>query len=102
MILTLERLELRDKFNVLVSHDDVANVKPHAEPYLKGIAGLGLAAEDIVAFEDSPNGMTSATNARLTCIGIQRESILSQRMTHGAMLVKSFDEVLQYFKTLKK
>lgn len=99
--LTLRRLDLYDRFKVLITNDEVDHVKPHGEPYLKGIAGLGLTASAIVAFEDSPNGMTSAVNAGLTCVGIQREPLLSQRMTHGAMLVKGFDEVIQYFETLK-
>ena len=96
--LTLNRLGLMEKFKVLVTNDEVENVKPHAEPYLKGIAGLGLQKEEIVAFEDSPNGMSSATSAGLFCIGVQRASVLSERMKHGAMLLKGFDEVMDYFK----
>lgn len=99
--LTLRRLNLFDRFQILISNDEVENVKPHGEPYLKGIAGLELEKEDIVAFEDSPNGMTSAINAGLTCIGIQSEPVLSNRMNHGAMLVAGFDEVIRYFETLK-
>ncbi|MDW3196928.1 MAG: HAD family phosphatase [Cytophagales bacterium] len=98
--LTLRRLNLYDRFQVLVSHNEVENVKPHAEPYLKGVAGLGLQKEEIVAFEDSPNGMTSALNAGLTCIGIQREPVLSNRMNRGTMLVKGFDQVIQHFRQL--
>lgn len=94
--LTLRRLNLFDRFQILVTNDDVENVKPHGEPYLKGIVGLELEKEDVIAFEDSPNGMTSALNAGLTCIGIQSEPILSQRMTHGKMLFKGFDEVLDF------
>ncbi len=99
--LTLRRLKLYDRFKVLITNDEVENVKPHGEPYLKGIAGLDLATEEIVAFEDSPNGMTSATNAGLTCIGIQREPVLSRRMTHGHKLFQGFDEVIAYFEDLK-
>ncbi len=96
--LTLTRLKLFDRFQVLITNDDVENVKPHAEPYLRGVDGLELAKEEIVSFEDSPNGMTSATNAGLTCIGIQEEPLLSGRMSHGTMLLKDFDEVIDYFK----
>lgn len=99
--LTLRRLNLYDRFKVLITHNEVENVKPHGEPYLKGVEGLGLSKEEIIVFEDSPNGMTSATNAGLTCIGIQREPVLSERMTHGAVLVQGFDEVISYFKQMK-
>lgn len=98
--LTLRRLELYERFQILITNDEVENVKPHAEPYLKGIAGLGLPVEEIVALEDSPNGLTSATGAGLTCIGIQREPVLSQRMTSVFKLFEGFDEVISYFETL--
>lgn len=99
--LTLRRLNLYDRFKVLITNDEVEHVKPHGEPYLKGVAGLELAGEEIVAFEDSPNGMSSAVNAGLTCIGIQREPVLSQRMSHGYELFKGFDEVIPFFEGLK-
>ena len=98
--LTLRRLGLFDRFEVLVTNDEVQQVKPHAEPYLKGVEGLNLDKEEIVVFEDSPNGMTSALNAGLTCIGVQRESILSQRMTHVHKLFKGFEEVIAYFERI--
>ena len=100
VVLTLGRLGLNEKFTTLITNDEVENVKPHPEPYRKGIAELGLLKENIVAFEDSPTGMTSATGAGLSCIGVQREPILSQRMTHGTMLLGGFDEVMHYFEGL--
>ena len=84
----------------MLANNEVENVKPHGEPYLKGISGLGLSKEQIVAFEDSPNGMTSAVNAKLTCIGIQREPVLSQRMTQVSRLFSGFDEVIEHFRQL--
>lgn len=99
--LTLGRLGLMEKFTTLITNDEVQNVKPHPEPYLKGVEALGLAKEHIVSFEDSPNGMTSATAAGLYCVGIQREPILSKRMNHGSMLFQGFDEVINHFEGIE-
>jgi mannitol-1-/sugar-/sorbitol-6-phosphatase len=45
---------------ILVTADDVANGKPHPEPYLKGAELLGVKAEDCLVIEDAPAGIRSA------------------------------------------
>lgn len=55
---------------VLVTADDVVRGKPHPEPYLKGAAGLGIAPELCVVFEDSPAGISAATAAGIRVIGL--------------------------------
>ncbi|MCW2821966.1 MAG: Phosphorylated carbohydrates phosphatase [Marmoricola sp.] len=50
-------------FEVLVCGDEVANGKPHPEPYLRAAELLGLAAQETIAIEDSPTGATSAEAA---------------------------------------
>jgi len=48
---------------VLVPAEDVANGKPHPEPYLTGAKLLGLAPSDCLVIEDSPAGVTSGKAA---------------------------------------
>ena len=50
-------------FNVVVAGDEVANGKPHPEPYLTAAAKLGVAPHLCVALEDSPTGTRSAVAA---------------------------------------
>jgi mannitol-1-/sugar-/sorbitol-6-phosphatase len=45
---------------VLVTADDVANGKPHPQPYLKGAKQLGSDPEECVVIEDAPAGIRSA------------------------------------------
>jgi sugar-phosphatase len=56
---------------VLVSADDVANGKPHPEPYLKGAAGLGITAGRCLVFEDSPAGIRAARAAGMRVIALR-------------------------------
>ena len=44
----------------MITADDVIHGKPSPEPFLKGAALLGFAAEDCLVFEDSPAGIASA------------------------------------------
>ena len=50
-------------FEVLIGADDVENPKPHAEPVLKALEQLGVAAESAVFVGDSPHDMASGRAA---------------------------------------
>ncbi len=54
----------------MVTADEVANGKPHPEPYLAGAAAVGVAACDCLVFEDAPSGIQSAKAAGAQVIGI--------------------------------
>ena len=51
-----------DVFDVIVAGDDVANSKPHPEPYEKALRALGVRAEHAVAIEDTDTGARSASS----------------------------------------
>jgi HAD superfamily hydrolase (TIGR01509 family) len=57
-------------FDAVVSGDDVTNSKPHPESYLRGAELLGVEAADCIAIEDSVPGITSASRAGATVIGV--------------------------------
>jgi HAD superfamily hydrolase (TIGR01509 family) len=50
-------------FDAVVCGDEVANGKPHPEPYLRAAELLGVAPELTLAIEDSPTGAASAEAA---------------------------------------
>ena len=55
---------------VLVTADDVANGKPHPEPYLKGAERLGFDPAECLVIEDAPAGIQSARAGGMKVIGI--------------------------------
>ncbi len=55
---------------VLVTADDVANGKPHPEPYLKGAERLGFDPADCLVIEDAPAGIQSARAGGMKVVGI--------------------------------
>jgi sugar-phosphatase len=55
----------------LVTASDIANGKPHPEPYLKGAALLGIAPEDCIVVEDAPAGIRAGKAARAKVIALQ-------------------------------
>lgn len=57
-------------FDVIVAGDDVANSKPHPEPYLTAAAALGQVPGECLALEDSPTGVRSARDAGCRVVAI--------------------------------
>jgi HAD superfamily hydrolase (TIGR01509 family) len=61
----LTAARLAHQVDFVVSGDDVANGKPHPEPYLIAAARARRPLEKIVTVEDSPQGALSAVSAGL-------------------------------------
>ena len=55
---------------ILVTADDVANGKPHPEPYLKGAELLDVKPADCLVIEDAPAGIQSARAGGMKVVGI--------------------------------
>jgi sugar-phosphatase len=66
----LGRLGLLHLFAERVTRDDVANGKPHPDPYLVATRRLGTDPARTLVFEDSVSGVASAVAAGTVCVGI--------------------------------
>jgi beta-phosphoglucomutase family hydrolase len=58
-------------FDCVVSGDDVANGKPHPEPYLMAAARLGVEPASCVVIEDTPAGIESGRRAGMSVIDVR-------------------------------
>lgn len=67
----LKEHNLTDLFDFVVYGDDVENMKPHPEAYIKAIQLSGLEAREIIAFEDSGVGIKAAKAANIATIHIR-------------------------------
>jgi sugar-phosphatase len=56
--------------SVLVTADDVARGKPAPDPYLRAAELLGVEASECLVIEDAPAGITAATAAGATVLGV--------------------------------
>ena len=66
----LERHSIRSYFGCVRTSDYVQHVKPAPDLFLSAAAGLGIAPEHCVVFEDSPNGMRAAAAAGMRCVAV--------------------------------
>ena len=58
----------RERFAAVVSGSEIKRLKPEPDVYLETLRQLGLDARECLAFEDSANGIRSATTAGLAVI----------------------------------
>lgn len=78
-------------FVASVTGDEVANGKPHPEPYLKAADLINVDISRCVAVEDSPTGLASATAAGARVIGVRRQVPVPE--APGRTRLASFDNV---------
>ncbi len=90
----LERMGLLAQLDAFVAGEDVANGKPHPEPYMRAAALLGLAPSDCTAIEDSPHGVKSAKAAGCRCIGFRNPEGPLQDLSDADFVVDSIRDIL--------
>lgn len=59
---------IRERFEVVLTRDDVARAKPHPDLYLLAAQRLGVQPQACIAVEDSGHGVTAAHAAGVTTI----------------------------------
>jgi phosphoglycolate phosphatase len=82
--LLLNALGIRQRFKAIILGDELEHGKPHPLPYLEGLRALDARAELSVAFEDSASGVTSASAAGITTVGIMTSLTDSELRAAGA------------------
>ncbi|HSI08691.1 MAG TPA: HAD family phosphatase [Rariglobus sp.] len=79
--LTLEAIDAKSLFGVIVCAEDYTNGKPHPEPFLETARRMGISPADCLVFEDSPAGVESAKRAGMECVFVPSAQVVSPRMT---------------------
>lgn len=83
----LDRFGLSRHFGDHVySADGMARGKPHPDIYLAAAAGLGIAAGECLAIEDSPVGARAAIAAGCRVVGLVAAGHIADRAAHAALL----------------
>jgi HAD superfamily hydrolase (TIGR01509 family) len=89
----LDRFSLRDSFKVVVSTDELAGQgKPSPAIYLLTAARLGVRPNRCIAVEDSKNGVLSAKNAEMYCVGFRNGFNDEQDLSRADVIIHHFAE----------
>lgn len=78
-------------FGAVISGHEVPEAKPAPDAYLEGCRQLGVEpGKNVVAFEDSPSGVTAAVAAGLFVIGVP--SVPGIDLDHADLVVTSLED----------
>ncbi len=92
-IKVLERVKLKDVFDVIITYEDCKKRKPDPEPYLITAEKLHLDPKDCVVIEDTTIGLEAAKAAGMKCVVIPNEYTKQQDFSQADLIVASADEL---------
>ena len=90
----LRRFGLQASFRIVVSADELEGEgKPSPAIYLLTAQRLGVKPKSCIAIEDSKNGVLSAKNAGMFCIGFRNGFNQEQDLSKADMVIHGFAEL---------
>jgi putative hydrolase of the HAD superfamily len=89
----LDRLKLRDRFNVIRTREMVAAAKPAPDLFLAALAGLGLQPHEAIVIEDSMHGVAAAKAAGLFTIAVPNPVTAGLDLSAADIVVPSLAEL---------
>lgn len=92
-----------DRFQSVITRDDVSKGKPNAEPYLTAASALGVSPENCLALEDSYNGIRAAHAAHIRVIMVPDMLPPTEEMKNTAFRIEnSLEDVAEYLAPILK
>lgn len=88
----LEQFGLRDAFQAVVTRDHVQRVKPAPDLFRLAAQRLGIAIEECVAIEDSPNGVAAAKAAGMRVVAFPNPVTESFDLSAADLVVSSLGD----------
>lgn len=66
----LKKLNIEDLFEIVVSREDVTNLKPAPDAYIMALKLLNVSSDSCIAFEDSERGIIASKKANIKTIQV--------------------------------
>ena len=93
----LDKLEIKNKFKVIIDGNLTTKSKPHPEVFLKGAQILGVNPKEVIVFEDSIAGVEAANKAKMISVAI----CASEKIENARFNFNSLDDIpLQFFENV--
>ena len=88
----LERLGIIDRFDTIVTVDDVNKIgKPAPDIYLKVLENLGVAPQNALVLEDSNNGVVASHRAGIRVVAVPNEVTTGQDFSLATAIIPSLE-----------
>lgn len=91
--LVLTQLNLLDKFDALVSGDQVKNGKPAPDIFIAAARQLNVSTNECVVIEDAPTGVKAANSAGIKVIAVPNEFTKKHNFDHADLTVPNLESL---------
>jgi HAD superfamily hydrolase (TIGR01509 family) len=88
----LRKFELEERFDLLLTSEDVVEGKPHPEIYLTAARRLGVRPAEMLVLEDSENGTRSAAAAGAVAVSIPHEHSRHHDFSTAMLIAQRLDD----------
>jgi HAD superfamily hydrolase (TIGR01509 family) len=88
----LRKFELVERFDLLLTSEDVVEGKPHPEIYLTAASRLGVRPGEMLVLEDSENGTRSAAAAGAVAVSIPHEHSRLGDFSTATLIAERLDD----------
>jgi HAD superfamily hydrolase (TIGR01509 family) len=89
----LEKVGIRDYFDVIVGEESVIRHKPNPEVYLRVADALHVAPEACIVFEDAPSGIRAAKEAGMHAVAVQTAYVPVTMLQNADRVIQGLDKV---------
>jgi len=89
----LNKHQIRDYFNTINTVDMVRYPKPDPALYHLALESINLNPDEVIAFEDSPNGIKAAKAAGIYCIAIPNQTTIHLNLNAADKVFYSLSEI---------
>lgn len=89
----LSRLELMAHFDCIKCAEDVQRTKPEPDLYQSVLKALEIRVDQVIALEDSPNGVLSAKRAGIFCVAVPNLLTRQLALDHADLRLNSLAEL---------
>ena len=99
------KIDFENDFSLILTRENVQNIKPHPEVYLKAIQHFGFKADECLIIEDSLVGVEAAKQAGIEVIAIYdaySAHELEEIKTQADYFVQDYAELLNAISAIKK
>lgn len=89
----LNKLEVIEFFEVIISGEEVAKSKPAPDIFLKAAVALNVEPSNCLVIEDSGHGVKAAKLAKMKCIGFYNPNSGKQDLSLADAIVYSIEDI---------
>lgn len=98
--IAVDKLGIRDIFDVLLASDNLGSGKPDPEIFIKTCEKLGIAPGEAIVLEDSENGVVAGKRAGCTVIAVPSEYTRGQDFGRADFVAADLFEAEKHIRSL--